>query len=615
MPEGRAWVLDRKITDDLVGAGHHPRGPGLAGRAAGRPAGRVPHRRGHLAATCPTTSAGGFLTAFREPRPARASCMPPLPNTQFARDNTSWIFHGVTLNPMFWPARRQETLLTTGDLPVPPGLRRRGVRRVAGRPRRPTRSDHGFATLEGGDVMPVGKGVVVIGMGERTSHQAITQVARQPVRGRGGRAGHRRGLPRTRAAMHLDTVFTFCRPRPGDGVSRPSSTASCRSACGPTTARRRDWTSGASRSGLVDDHRRGRRASTFRVVNTARRPLGVAARAVGRRQQRRRPRARRRRRLRPQHLHQHRAAQGGRRGHHHHRQRARPRPRRRPLHDLPDPARPALHLTTSSTRTRTAMAFNNRNRSLLSLVHHTERDLHYLLDLSRDLKRAKYAGIEQHQPARQEHRADLREDLHPHPLRVRGGGLRPGRARHLHRPDVLPDRAQGVDEGHRAGAGPDVRRHRVPRLRRRSIVEELAEYAGVPVFNGLTDEFHPTQMLADVLTMTEHCAKPLHEIAYAFVGDGRNNVAQLAAAGRRQARHGRADRRAAGAVAGRRARGAVPRASPPSPAPGSRHRRPGRGRRAASTSSTPTSGCRWASRSRRGASGSTCCCPSRSTPS
>ena len=53
----------------------------------------------------------------------------------------------------------------------------------------------------------------------------------------------------------------------------------------------------------------------------------------------------------------------------------------------------------------------------------------------------------------------------------------------------------------------------------------MAEYAGVPVFNGLTDEFHPTQMLADVLTMTEHCPKPLTDIAFAFVGDGRNNVA------------------------------------------------------------------------------------------
>ncbi|MBU7600401.1 ornithine carbamoyltransferase [Streptomyces sp. P38-E01] len=57
-----------------------------------------------------------------------------------------------------------------------------------------------------------------------------------------------------------------------------------------------------------------------------------------------------------------------------------------------------------------------------------------------------------------------------------------------------------------------------------SAVEELAEYAGVPVYNGLTDEWHPTQMLADVLTMTEHCAKPLERIAYAYLGDARNNM-------------------------------------------------------------------------------------------
>ncbi len=57
-----------------------------------------------------------------------------------------------------------------------------------------------------------------------------------------------------------------------------------------------------------------------------------------------------------------------------------------------------------------------------------------------------------------------------------------------------------------------------------SIVEELAEYAGVPVFNGLTDEFHPTQMLADVLTMREHSNKPLPQIAYAYLGDARSNM-------------------------------------------------------------------------------------------
>ena len=56
------------------------------------------------------------------------------------------------------------------------------------------------------------------------------------------------------------------------------------------------------------------------------------------------------------------------------------------------------------------------------------------------------------------------------------------------------------------------------------LVETLAKYAGVPVYNGLTDEFHPTQMLADVLTMREHTNKPLEQVAYAFMGDARNNM-------------------------------------------------------------------------------------------
>lgn len=59
---------------------------------------------------------------------------------------------------------------------------------------------------------------------------------------------------------------------------------------------------------------------------------------------------------------------------------------------------------------------------------------------------------------------------------------------------------------------------------KQSVVNELAEYAGVPVFNGLTDEFHPTQMLADVLTMIEHSNKPLSEISYVYIGDARNNM-------------------------------------------------------------------------------------------
>ncbi|STY59174.1 Ornithine carbamoyltransferase, catabolic [Mannheimia haemolytica] len=59
---------------------------------------------------------------------------------------------------------------------------------------------------------------------------------------------------------------------------------------------------------------------------------------------------------------------------------------------------------------------------------------------------------------------------------------------------------------------------------KQSVVQELADYAGVPVFNGLTDEFHPTQMLADVLTMIENCEKPLSQISYVYIGDARNNM-------------------------------------------------------------------------------------------
>ena len=59
---------------------------------------------------------------------------------------------------------------------------------------------------------------------------------------------------------------------------------------------------------------------------------------------------------------------------------------------------------------------------------------------------------------------------------------------------------------------------------KQSIVEELAQYAGVPVWNGLTDEFHPTQILADFLTMREHCEKPFSDIKFAYLGDARNNM-------------------------------------------------------------------------------------------
>lgn len=170
------------------------------------------------------------------------------------------------------------------------------------------------------------------------------------------------------------------------------------------------------------------------------------------------------------------------------------------------------------------MPFNNRNRNLLSLVHHSERDLHYLLDLSRDLKRAKYSGVTRRTLEgrnialifeKTSTRTRCAFEVAAYDEGAHVTYIDPASSQIGHK-ESMKDTARVLGRMYDAieyrGAGQEI-------------VEELAEYAGVPVFNGLTDEFHPTQMLADVLTMTEHTSKPMHEIAYAFVGDGRNNVA------------------------------------------------------------------------------------------
>ena len=170
------------------------------------------------------------------------------------------------------------------------------------------------------------------------------------------------------------------------------------------------------------------------------------------------------------------------------------------------------------------MPFNLTNRDLLSLVHHSERDLLYLIDLARDLKRAKYSG-------------DTRESLKGKNIalifektstRTRCAFEVAAYDEGAHVTYIDPSSSQiGHKESMKDTARVLGRMYDAIEYRGagQEIVEELARYAGVPVFNGLTDEYHPTQMLADVLTMTEHSSKPLHDIAYAYVGDGRNNMA------------------------------------------------------------------------------------------
>lgn len=170
------------------------------------------------------------------------------------------------------------------------------------------------------------------------------------------------------------------------------------------------------------------------------------------------------------------------------------------------------------------MPVNLRGRHLLSLRHHTPDEIRHLLDLSRDLKRAKYAGTER-QLLRGRNVALIFEKTS---TRTRCAFEVASYDQGAHVTYIDPASSQlGHKESVRDTARVLGRMYDAIEYRgfSQEVVEELAAYAGVPVFNGLTDEFHPTQMLADVLTMREHSDKPLHEIAFAFVGDGRNNVA------------------------------------------------------------------------------------------
>ncbi|AOK29783.1 MULTISPECIES: ornithine carbamoyltransferase [Burkholderia] len=169
------------------------------------------------------------------------------------------------------------------------------------------------------------------------------------------------------------------------------------------------------------------------------------------------------------------------------------------------------------------MGFNLHNRHLLSLVHHSPRELRYLLDLARDLKRAKYSGTEQPHLARKNialifektsTRTRCAFEVAAHDQGANVTYIDPVSSQIGHK-ESMKDTARVL------GRMYDAIEYRGFA---QETVEELAKYAGVPVFNGLTDEYHPTQMLADVLTMREHSDKPLHDIRYAYLGDARNNM-------------------------------------------------------------------------------------------
>ena len=169
------------------------------------------------------------------------------------------------------------------------------------------------------------------------------------------------------------------------------------------------------------------------------------------------------------------------------------------------------------------MAYNLRNRSFVKELDFTPADLKFLLKLAADLKAAKYAGYEQ-QHLRGKHIVLIFEKTS---TRTRCAFEVAAQDQGAHTTYLGPDSSQiGHKESMKDTARVLGRMYDGIEYRGfgQATVETLARYAGVPVWNGLTDQFHPTQMLGDFLTMMEHSDKPLSQVAFCYLGDARFNM-------------------------------------------------------------------------------------------
>jgi len=201
-PEGRAYVLDRKLVADEVGVRGVPELRRWMDEMESVEL--VSHLIGGVTVSeLPVEFRDWALQAYS----STDFVLAPLPNQLFTRDSSAWIYGGVTVNPMYWPARRKEALHLSAIYKFHPEFKGGDFEIWWGDP---DEGDHGSATLEGGDVMPVGKGIVLIGMGERTTYQAVGQVAEVLFANGVAERVIAAKMPAERASMHLDTIFSFC---------------------------------------------------------------------------------------------------------------------------------------------------------------------------------------------------------------------------------------------------------------------------------------------------------------------------------------------------------------------------------------------------------------------
>ena len=169
------------------------------------------------------------------------------------------------------------------------------------------------------------------------------------------------------------------------------------------------------------------------------------------------------------------------------------------------------------------MAFNLRNRHFLKLLDFSPEEISFLLELSKDLKKAKYGGYEQQRLVGK----NIALIFEKTSTRTRCAFEVAAYDQGAHVTYLGPSGTQmGAKESMKDTARVLGRMYDGIEYRGfgQEIVEELAAYAGVPVWNGLTNEYHPTQVLADLLTMMEHLDRPLNRMSFAYLGDARNNM-------------------------------------------------------------------------------------------
>jgi arginine deiminase len=215
--EARAWVLDRAVTSFTVGAGMFEEiraymeevdpvtlADHLIGGLTVREAGELLRGKGDGKVGSGAIRKGSLVVSASEDDDF---VLRPLPNSYFTRDPSAWIYGGVVVNPMYWPARRLEALNVEAIYRFHPEFRDAGFEFWYSR--EDEGESFGRVSSEGGDIMPIGNRTVAIGMSERTTGQMIEKIALALFRKGAADRVIAAGMTRDRAHMHLDTVFTF----------------------------------------------------------------------------------------------------------------------------------------------------------------------------------------------------------------------------------------------------------------------------------------------------------------------------------------------------------------------------------------------------------------------